>query len=67
MEQSPFWEANRFAVSQEIPRILWNPNVHYRIHKWPPPVPILKQLDAVRKPTSHFLNVQINITPSIYA
>ena len=30
MVQSPSWEANWFAASQEIPRISRNPKVHYR-------------------------------------
>ena len=56
MVQSPFWEA-----SQEIPRILWNPKVHYSSHKPPPPVPILGQPNPVHIPTSHLLEYHPNI------
>jgi hypothetical protein len=50
MEQSPSWEANRFATSQEIPRILRNPKVNYRIHKCPPTVCTLSQLNTLQTP-----------------
>jgi hypothetical protein len=53
--KSPSWEANQFSASQEIPRILWHPKVHYRIQKCPPPVPIPSQLDPVHTHTSSFL------------
>ena len=61
MVQSPSWETNWFAASQEIPLILWNPKVHYRTHKRPPPVPILGQPNPVHIPTSHLLEIHPNI------
>ena len=61
VEQSPTWEPNRFSATQEIPRILGNPKVHYRTHKRPPPVSILSQPNPVHIPTFHLLEINSNI------
>ena len=64
MLQSPSWEANWFAASQEIPRISRNPKVHYHTHKRPPTVSILGQPNPVHIPTSHLLEIHPNIIHS---
>ena len=61
MVQSPSWEANWFAATQEIPHISRNPKVLYRTLKRPPPVSILDQPNPVHIPTSHLLEIHSNI------
>ena len=58
MEQRTSWETKTSSANQGFPRILWNPN---SIHKSPPPVPILSQIDPVFAPLYHFLKIHFNI------
>jgi len=61
MEQCPCWETHMTSASQELPRILWKTEVHYRIHKSPPPALILIQINLVHNISSHLLKINFNI------
>jgi hypothetical protein len=61
MEQIHSWDAERSSASQEMLRVVWNPEVHYRIHNRPPPVPIVSQFTATLASPSNFFKTHFNI------
>jgi hypothetical protein len=47
MELSPALEATSYTATEEFLNILWNPKVYYIVHKSPPLVSALNQLNPV--------------------
>jgi hypothetical protein len=61
MELSSSWEAANSAATQELPSILWNMKVQYRIHKSTPPVPTLSQIKPIHTTPSYRSKIHFNI------
>jgi hypothetical protein len=61
MELNSSWEAANCTSTQEPPSILWNQKVHCRVHKSPPLVPILSQINPIQTIPSYLSKINFNI------
>jgi hypothetical protein len=54
------WHGPNFSVTQGYPNILWKPKVRRRVHKSPPLVPTISQMNSVLIEPPYFSKVHSN-------
>jgi hypothetical protein len=61
----PFLRTANCAANQELPSSLWNPKVHYRVHKSSPLVPILILIDPIHIILYFLSKIHFNIVHTL--
>jgi len=65
MKQSVLGELVVAQLFKVFPTYLWNPKVHYRVHKSPPLGHVLCQMNSVITPKHNFFKINFINIPSM--
>jgi hypothetical protein len=66
-ELSPSWGAANYAAPQELPSILWNPKVQYRVHNSRPLVPIPSHINQIHSIPSYLIHLDTVHPPTSWS